>query len=155
MDKAPHALRNNSEVPDSKSSLTGIPEVVTRRRSDHRRRRNNPQRMSSHEKEKQLRRKTNLKILMFTAPCLMLIVGGILWFVSHINPDESMRPKGLIRLSYSMLIAGGFFFVSALLVDWTKKIIQYTKDKRDKATTTSIPTRRRSTHRRHRRDREV
>lgn len=155
MDKNPNAVKNNSGSSNSTNTPTDTSSVAKRRRSGHHRRRNNAKRMSSHEKEKQLRRKMDLKILMFTAPSLILLIGAILWVVSHINPEESFRPKRLIRLSHYMLIAGGFFFVLALLVDWTKKFLKYTKDKRDKAVATSVPTRRRSTHRRHRRDREV
>lgn len=155
MDKNPNAMTNKPENLNATNSATGTSSIAKRRRSEHRRRRNNAKRLSSHETEKQIRRKTDLKILMFTAPSLMLIIGGILWFVSHINPDESMRPKGLIRLSYYMLITGGFFFVLALLVDWTKKLLIYSQDKRDKAATSSGPTRRRSSHRRHRHDREI
>ncbi len=155
MDKKPNAFKNTSGSPDAINSVGGTSPITKRRRSDHRHRRNNAQRMSSHEKEKQIKRRMDLKILMFTVPSLLLLVGGILWFVSHINPDESMRPKGLIRLSYYMLIAGGIFFALALVVDWTKKILQYRKNKRDKATSSSISTRRRSAHHRHRRNPDV
>lgn len=155
MDKNPNTVANNSESSTSTNSVPVTSPTVKRRRSNHHRRRNNAKRISSHEKEKQIRRKLDLKIFMFTAPSLMLVIGGILWFVSNVNPDESMRPKGLIRLSHYMLITGGIFFGLVLLVDWIRKILKYEKDKRDKTTAPSVPTRRRSTHRRHRHDQEV
>ncbi len=97
----------------------------------------------------------DFKIIMFAAPSLLLLVGGILWFISNINPDASMRPKELIKLSYYMLIIGGLFFTLALLVDWFRKLRKYMKEKREKETVTHSNARRRSSHRRHRHDREV
>lgn len=154
MNSDPENTGNGSGMPDSTSPSANTYPPTKRRRSSHHHHRQNAKKLSSSEKEKQTRRKMDLKIIMFAVPSLLLLVGGILWVISNINPDASMRPKGLIRLSYYMLIIGGLFFVLALLIDWARKLRKFMKEKREKESENDDKTRRRSSHRRHRHNHE-
>ena len=94
-----------------------------------------------------------MKILLIAVPTFLLIVGGILWTTSNANPDESMRPEGLIRLSYYMLGIGLTIGTAALFTDWAQKLLKIRKEKKEnnkKKTQRGTVERKRSSHRRHR-----
>jgi len=128
--------------------------VVRRRRSVHRPRRSKTKKLSTQDRERKLKRSLELKILLITAPTLLVVVGGILWAISNANPDESMRPKKLISLSHYMLSIGLAIGTIALFVDWAQKLLKTQKEKREKAAENAAKNatreRRRSSHRRHR-----
>lgn len=124
--------------------------VVRRRRSVHRTRRSKANKLSAPERERRLKRQLEFKVLLIAVPTLLVIVGGVLWAVSNANPDESMHPKGLIRLSYYMLRIGLSIGAIALLSDWIQKFAKMQKEKREKVVENVTLKRRRSSHRRHR-----
>ena len=92
----------------------------------------------------------DMMAILYIAPSLLMIVGGILWVISHLNPEASMRPKGIIQLSNIMLGIGGAFFLIALLIDWARRLQKHLKDKRERHVHHAQAGRRRSEHHRHR-----
>lgn len=147
---APQARASAAPTTDSKP-------IVRRRRSEHRPRRSNARShangLSTQDQERKLKRKLELKILLIAVPTFLLIVGGILWTTSNANPDESMRPEGLIRLSYYMLGIGLTIGTAALFTDWAQKLLKIRKEKKEnnkKKTQRGTVERKRSSHRRHR-----
>lgn len=147
---------SSTKTSDSATGDTTVPletsnePVVRRRRSVHRPRRSKANKLSSHERERRLKRRLEFKILLIAVPTLLVIVGGILWVVSNADPDESMHPKRLIRLSYYMLGTGLSMGSIALFSDWIQKVVKIQKEKREKAAENATLKRRRSSRRRHR-----
>ena len=134
----------------SSTLATSNEPVVRRRRSSQRPRRSKTKKISTQDHERRLKRRLEVKVLLIATPTLLLIAGGTIWVLSNADPDESMHPKGLIRLSYYMLGIGLAMGASALLVDWTQKFVKIQKEKREKIADNAALKRRRSSHRRHR-----
>lgn len=135
----------------SPSPGAGVAPVV-RKRSSHRHHRHNGRRRPGMT-EFQKRRTLHLTVFAYAAPTLLAVIGGVLLVVANINPEPSMRPKGLNRLGWQMLLIGLGFFLVALIVDWTRRTIKFLRERREKSQMDRQTGRRRSSHHRHRRHR--
>lgn len=144
------SLDTASQVNPSATRATNSEPIVRRRRSTRRPRRSKTKKLSTQDRDRQLKRRLELKVLLIATPTLLVIVGGILWAISNANPDKSMHPKGLIRLSYCMLSIGLTIGIVALFADWTQKFLKIRKEKREKAAENATLKRKRSSRRRHR-----
>ena len=92
----------------------------------------------------------DMMAILYISPSLLMIVGGILWVISHIEAEASMRPMGIIKLSNIMLGIGGAFFLIALLIDWARRLQKHLKEKHERHEVHAQAGRRRSSHHRHR-----
>lgn len=121
-----------------------------KRRSSHHHHRHDAHK-SKWSNEERTKKLLHLKVIVFSAPSVILLVGAVLSVISHLNADPSMRPKGLIKLSTAMLISGGAFFILALLWDWARRMLTYMHGKKEQSATNRLRGKKRSTHHRHRR----
>ncbi|MDD4061149.1 MAG: hypothetical protein PHW08_10700 [Kiritimatiellae bacterium] len=139
-------------TPSTEPASGMIAPPVVRKRSSHRHHRHNGRRRPGMT-EFQKRRTLHLTVFAYAAPTLLAVIGGVLLVVANINPEPSMRPKGLNRLGWQMLLIGLGFFLVALIVDWTRRTIKFLRERREKSQMDRQTGRRRSSHHRHRRHR--
>ena len=142
-------------APDASVRQTATPKTpqVIRRRSTHHRHHHHAH-LDSPER---LRRKEDIKALFFIMPGLLLGLGALLWFLSSLENDSSLRPKDLLQLSYTLMGIGGALFIFALIRDWVLRARRAWRDRipREKSSggssgSTVTIRRRRSTHHVHR-----
>lgn len=149
-------MNNESGIPPSGGRVQGVLPSQDADSSDPRRRRSSHHhhRHDAHKSkwsnEERTKKKLHLKVIAFVVPSVIVVIGGALWVVSHYNPEKSMRPQGLIKLSNWMLMSGGAFFILALLWDWARRVLKYMHGKREQSAANQLRGKKRSAHHRHR-----
>lgn len=129
---------------------TGQPApTVIRKRSSHRHHRHKARRRPGMT-EYQKRRTLNLLVFAYAAPTLLAFIGGFILAWVHTKYDPSMRPEKLGSLGWQMLIVGLGVFLIALIIDWTRRALNFLRERREQAEIDRQSGRRRSSHRRHR-----
>lgn len=140
-------------APEDLSDPDAVAAALRKRRSSHHHHRHDA-RKSKWSNEERTKKMLHIKAITLIVPSIVVLVGGILWAISHYNPEESMRPQGLVKLSNGMLIAGGTCFTLALLIDWVRRLAKFMHDKKEMSSINQLRGKKRSTHHRHRRRHE-
>lgn len=111
-----------------------VPEGETlerRRRSSHHRRRSGRHGRFSPESGESIRRFEDISAIVFIVPTFLLVAGFLLWFICSRPQDPSMRPQGLLSLSFMMMCTGGGLLAAALVASWIRSAVKAVRDSRE------------------------